>query len=110
VGSAADFIEQYAVGMARRVFGEAALPRADRDARAVARWLVRQKPLPETINARELRRMANGPGIADANRVSAALDELAEAGWVRPAPSRAAGHGRQRQDWAVNPALRQVCR
>jgi hypothetical protein len=105
VAAAADFLEQYAVPMARRVFGEAALPQAERDARTIARWLLRQNPLPEIINARDLRRMADGPGIRDAYRMNAALEELAEADWVRPARARAAGYGRTRLDWAVNPAL-----
>jgi hypothetical protein len=108
VAAAADFLEQYAVPMARRVFGEAALPQRERDARTIGRWLVRQNPLPETINARDLRRMADGPGIGDADRVNAALDELADAGWVRSAPTRAGGYGRQRLDWAVNPGLAEM--
>ena len=106
VGSAADFLERYAVPMARRVFGEASLPKPERDARAVARWLARQKPVLVTINERELRRVSGGPGIRDAGRMAAAIAELAEAGWLRPAPSRSDGYGRRRQDWAVNPAIR----
>ena len=105
VAAAADFLEQYAVPMARRVFGEAALPQAEGDARTLARWLVRQNPPLATINARDLRRMADGPGIRDANRINAALEELTEAGWVRPAPTRARGYGRHRLDWSVNPAV-----
>ncbi|HJU19082.1 MAG TPA: DUF3987 domain-containing protein, partial [Stellaceae bacterium] len=108
--SAADFLESYAVPMARRVFGEAALPQAERDARTLARWLVRQEPVPEIINERDLRRMADGPGIRDAARMAAALAELAEGGWARPAPARAEGHGRPRQDWAVNPAVSRLDR
>ena len=65
--------------MARRVFGEAALPQSERDAHGLARWLVQQKPIPETINARELRRMAGGPSIPDSARMADALDELADA-------------------------------
>ena len=105
VAAAADFLESYAVPMARRVFRESALPQAERDARTLARWLVRQVPLPKTINARVLRRMSRGPGIATTERINDALDELTEAGWVRPEPARAGGHGRQRHDWSVNPAL-----
>ena len=108
VEAAADFLEKYAVPMARRVFGEAALPQAERDAHAIARWLVKQTPIPEIINERDLRRMGDGPGIRDVDRMAAAFGELAEAGWVRPAPARASGYGRQRHDWAVNPALRGV--
>ena len=110
VAAAADFLERYAVPMARRVFGEASLPKSERDARAIARWLTKQKPVPDTINEREMRRMSGGPGIREAARISAAMTELVDAGWLRPAPSRSEGHGRQRQDWAVNPAVRGMAR
>jgi plasmid stabilization system protein ParE len=33
------------------------LPRAERDTRAIARWLIRQNPVPDIVNARDLRRM-----------------------------------------------------
>ena len=103
--AAITFLEQFALPMARRTFGAAALPQAERDARRLARWLVRQTPLPETVNAKELRRMSQGPAIQDAERMETALRELAAAGWVREAPNRASGHGRPRKDWAVNPSL-----
>jgi hypothetical protein len=101
------FLADYAMPMARRAFGEAALPEAERDARRLARWYLRQPaPRPETLNARKLRRMADGPGLLTAPRITAALEELAELGWCRPAPGReGGGAGRQRGDWAVNPAL-----
>lgn len=100
------FLSAYAVPMARRAFGEAALPEAERDARRLARWLLKQQPRPTTLNVRELRRMANGPGIANAARVMAALDELAALSWVRASPGRdGEHHGRPRNDWTVNPAL-----
>ncbi|MBI0535090.1 DUF3987 domain-containing protein [Roseomonas sp. KE2513] len=101
------FLADYAVPMARRVFGEAALPQAERDARTLARWYLRQPvPRPETLNARGLRRMGNGPGLPNAERIGGALAELAELGWVRPDPTRAGEHaGRSRGDWRVNPGL-----
>ncbi len=103
------FLADYAVPMARRAFGEAALPEAERDARRLARWVLRQSPMPDTLNARALRRMGNGPGIQTPDRIEVALAELAELGWVRPAPGReGGGKGRQRGDWTVNPALREV--
>ena len=102
------FLADYAVPMARRAFGEAALPEAERDARRLARWLRRQSPIPETLNARALRRQADGPGIATPERIEAALGELKHLGLVDPAPAReGGGKGRQRADWAVNPALRE---
>jgi hypothetical protein len=103
------FLAAYAVPMARRVFGEAALPEAERDARRLARWLLRQDPCPEVLNARVMRRQADGPGIPKADRITGALGELAELGWVRSALAREGG-GRPRGDWAVNPAVRAAAR
>jgi hypothetical protein len=101
------FLADYAVPMARRAFGEAALPDAERDARRFARWYLRQTlPRPAILNARKLRREGNGPGIASAERIEAALAELAELGLVRRAPGReGGGTGRPRADWAVNPLM-----
>ncbi len=98
------FLQLFAVPMARRVFGAAALPEAERDAARLAKWLARQAPLPGVINARVLR-LGEGLMIPDAARMEAALVELAEAGWVREAPGNAGAMGRRRKDWAVNPAL-----
>jgi hypothetical protein len=99
-------LADYFVPMARRAFGETALPRPEKDARRLARWLLRREPVPRTLNVRELRRMADGPGVPDAARLEAALHELAALGWVRQAPSSRAGlGGRARNDWLVNPAL-----
>lgn len=103
---AMSLLQDYAIPMARRCFGEAALPQAERDARTLARWLLRQQPMPAALNARDLRRRANGPGIKTAERINAALAELAALGVVRAAPARDGGAGRQREDWEVNPKLR----
>jgi hypothetical protein len=63
VTRALGFLADYAVPMARRAFGEAALPEAERDARRLARWLLRQSPVPETLNARALRRLGTDPAF-----------------------------------------------
>lgn len=101
---ALDFPEDYAAPMARRCFGEAALPEAERDARRLARWLRRQTSVPAIVNARALRRMTDGPGIGNPARIEAALEELAALGCVRRNASGGGGH-RPRGDWSVNPAL-----
>ena len=107
---AVTFLEDYAVPMARRAFGEAALPQAERDARRLARWILRQKSRPATLNAKELRRAPNGPGIPDAGRVDAALAELEGLGWVRKAePNRAGMGGRSRADWTPHPDIASGC-
>ena len=51
--SAVVFLEDYATPMARRCFGEAALPQQDRDAIALARWITAQAPVPEVLNERD---------------------------------------------------------
>jgi hypothetical protein len=78
-------LEGYALPMARRAFGEAALPQADRDAVALARWLRAREPMPATVNARDLRHADALPTRKPA-RYDRALAELDAAGWVRPAP------------------------
>lgn len=102
MAAALDFLESYALPMARRCFGDAALPQAERDAVALAKWIRRNRP--GAVNARELRHAGAIP-TREAERYDAALAELEAAGWVRPAPA-SAGPGRRRKDWSVNPAVR----
>jgi hypothetical protein len=104
--AAVRFLESYALPMARRCFGAAAMARHERDATTLARWLAARSPLPAVLNVRDLRRMADGPAIGDGDRIREALDVLAEAGWVRRAPAREGTRkGRQRDDWQVSPHL-----
>jgi hypothetical protein len=102
--AAMGFLESYACPMARRCFGDAALPQAERDAVALAKWIRRNRP--ETVNARQLRQAGAIP-TREAERYDAALAELEAAGWVRQAFTRAGDHaGRRRKDWTINPGLR----
>jgi hypothetical protein len=102
------FLDAYATPMARRCFGEAAMPQVDRDAIALARWIAAQKPLPDVVNARELRKSAV-LSTKEPQRYDDALSELGEAGWGRAVPTRAGGSaGRQRKDWAINPRLKKL--
>ena len=85
VAAATELLNAYSIPMARRTFGEAALPEADRDAIALARWLLRQAPVPSIINARDLRH-ADALPTREAERYDTALAELVLANWVKPAP------------------------
>jgi hypothetical protein len=76
--------------MTRRCFGDAARPQVERDAAGLAKWLLTQKPLPVVVNARVMRHAGAIP-TREAARHDAALAELADAGWLRPQPSRAGG-------------------
>jgi hypothetical protein len=98
-------LDGYLIPMAVRTFGEAALPLPERDAAALARWIVRQHPVPEVVNARELRIKAALP-TRQPERYDLALAELVEPRRLRPAPGRAGDNaGRRRKDFEVNPAV-----
>ena len=87
-----------------RVYGDAALPKDQRDAMAVARWLLKHKP--EKINARLLRLQAAIQGVKTAEAMDAALDVLVDARWLTPAGTRQGGtRGRESKDFIVNPAV-----
>ena len=108
--AAIGFLEGYAMPMAKRAFGDAAWPQAERDAAALGKWLLAQRPLPALVNARALRqRLRCTP--ASAERYDAALAELEAAGWVRPQPiarrrqGRAAEQGLGGQPRAGAPAM-----
>ncbi len=98
-------IDDYFKPMAERAYGDAALSPADRNAAALAKWLQRTKP--DKINLRDLQRGGGIPALKDRDALKGAVDVLVEAGWLKPAPSRAGGtQGRQRVDYEVNPVIR----
>jgi hypothetical protein len=98
------FLDSYALGMARRAFGDAGQPQADRDAVAIARWIMAQAPMPEVINLNSLRRH-HAPIGRDAEHYHAAFAELAAVGWVRLVAPPIGLPGRKPVNWAVNPRL-----
>jgi hypothetical protein len=97
------FLDAYAVPMARRCFGEAAWPQADRDAATLARWITEQVPIPEVLELRIVRRQ-HAPIGRDAARYDAAAHELVTAGWLRPVPRT--GTLDRSKRWFVRPGLR----
>ena len=99
-------MESYCLPMARRCFVDASLPEVERDARMLARWIIRQPLEVTVINARELRQNRVIPGRVLAIRYDAALSELADAGWIRELPTRAGVTvGRRKKDWEINRLL-----
>lgn len=102
--AAISFLTEYAVPMALRALGEAALPQVEQDTTAIARWIAAADPMPATINARDLRRR-HSPIGQTSDRYEAALTELELAGWLRPAPAPK-GRGRKPKTFEVNPALK----
>jgi hypothetical protein len=84
-----------------RVFAEASLPQAQRDAMAVGRWLLKNRPT--TINTRELRRQVGFPGPKESKALDGAIEMLVDARWLIQPPND--GPGRPRKDFVVNPAI-----
>jgi len=100
VGDAIDLVDSYFLPMAERVFGDSAIPIADRNATALARHL-RQAREP-TFNARLVRRSMGG-ALRDAAAMEAACTALVDAGIIRAITSL--GMGRKPKDFEVNPAI-----
>lgn len=107
VEAVADFMESYAIAMAARVYGDAALPQVERNAATLARYIQRKKL--KRVNARTLRREARLPGLRDAPPMQEAIAALVDADWLRPDSSRKGDTpGRHRADYTVNPTVWRV--
>lgn len=99
-----DFVAGYALPMAERVYGDAALPAVERNAATLAKHIQRNKL--KAINSRDLMREDRLPGLREAASLDPAIEALCEAGWLRPDPHRKGNTtGRSSKDYAVNPAI-----
>ncbi|MEG3178184.1 DUF3987 domain-containing protein [Sphingomonas sp. RB3P16] len=104
-----EFVDDYAKASALRVFGDAALPEAERNAAALARYILKTKA--QRINARDIRRTSGIATLKQAQDVDAATEALAEAGWLRAAKEREGDTpGKPRKDFIVNPAVYEASR
>jgi hypothetical protein len=98
--SALALVEDYLKPMAARVFADASLSEAERDAATIARWVLREKP--SRINLRQLRRRGL-PNLREAEKAQAAVKVLEDADWARPLHERSGGgRGRTRSDYEIN--------
>lgn len=108
--AAASWIDDYAKPMAARVYGDASLPLAERNAATLARYIV--KAGLRSINKRELKRSPHKsalPGLRDAKHMDAAVEVLIDADWLRPAPTRdGEAPGRAMANYVVNPSVHEV--
>jgi hypothetical protein len=100
--------DEYFASHALRTFQDAALSKAERDARTIARWLASKagdKNPPSSITLREVYREKH-LGVRDRNEAYPALEILADSGWVRAATSRAGDRpGRMSERYEVLDAL-----
>lgn len=103
----ADFVSGYALPMAERVYGDAALPQDERNAATLARHIKKRRL--RSINTRELQRADRLPGLREAADIAPAVEALVEAGWLRLDGRRRGGTvGRHSSDYLVNPAIHGV--
>jgi hypothetical protein len=104
---AIEFFETYAKPAAVRVLGDAALPPVERDAATIAKRIVRDKLT--KINARDIYTRWAIPSLRLAQPVSDAIEQLVDADWLRPAPSRQGDTvGRAKKDFVVNPQVHEI--
>ncbi|MDE2006579.1 MAG: DUF3987 domain-containing protein [Rhodospirillales bacterium] len=103
--AAATLMADYFVPMGERVYGDAAIPKADRDAATLARWIFSRRPA--EVLVRHLQREVRLSGLGTAEAIHAAAKVLVEADWLRP-PQRDPGPGRPRMAYPVNPRLREA--
>ena len=100
--AACALVADYAMPMAARVFGDAAVPKRERDAATLARWILSTRA-PE-VHVRRLQKEIRLPGLSMAEDIHMACWTLVEAGWLRELTAGGAV-GRPRATYIVNPAL-----
>ena len=97
-------MSDYFLPMARRAYGDAALPADERAARTLAKWIIKERTT--TINKSTLRRKTKLAGLRSKPEIDDAVEILEEAEWMRPAPARKGDTaGRSRSDYTVNPKV-----
>ena len=105
--AAAEWVDDYAKPMAERVYGDAALPRVERNAAVLARYIVKQGF--RSINLRTLKRTPHKsrlPALRSSEAMNETVAHLVDAGWLLPDLSRDGDMpGRQRLDFLVNPGV-----
>ncbi|AKM06120.1 DUF3987 domain-containing protein [Pelagerythrobacter marensis] len=106
LAAAIKWVEGYAKPMAARVYGDAAVPEAERNAALLARYIRRERL--SLVNLRELRRSPHKPHLKPLQPKGAledAVELLENASWLRPEWHREGGPGQPRKDYIVNPKV-----
>lgn len=107
LSAAIELVQQYFAPMAERVFGDASLPGAERNAATLAREIKRRRT--PRINACDVRRNWRLDGLRESASVDAAFQELVDAGWLKHDGHRDGNsRGRTRKDFLVNPRVKEL--
>jgi hypothetical protein len=99
--------DEFFASHARRTFQDAALPEPERHARTIARYLASFAggAEPSAITIRDVYRTKH-LGVTDRDKAHVAVQILVDAGWLRPAPSRAGEHpGRKSERFDIPDGL-----
>jgi hypothetical protein len=101
--AAAHLLGDYFTPMAERVYGDAAIAMADRNAATLARWIKSERP--SEVYVRHLQREVRLPWLTTADAIHAAAAVLVDADWLIP-PGPVAEFGRKRREaYIINPRL-----
>ena len=106
VEAACGLLDDYFIPMTERVYGDAAVPAAERHAMTLVRHLRRERY--KTFNARTLRREIGG-ALRAAAVMDTACATLLESGLIRAVERKPTGPGRPAHDFHVNPVLHGGC-
>ena len=97
--------------MADRVYGDASLPKVERNAATLAKAILEKGQSLKRLNASDVRRYWRLPSLRYAKDVDAAFAELAGRQWFKPDPSReGVTKGRQTKDFEINHRLWRVAK
>src|SRR6266851_10245813 len=99
--AAAHLLADCYMPMGERVYGDAAIPAADRNAATLARWIKSERP--SEVYVRHLQREVRLPGLTTADVIHAAAAVLVDADWLMSSRPASQGPGRPREGYAINP-------
>jgi hypothetical protein len=102
LSAACRLVADYFMPMAERVYGDAAVPEAERNAITLARWIHKTKA--KEVNTRSLQRDARLPGMRTADTIKVACATLIDADWLRP-PAPGSRRAKAKSDYPVNPII-----
>jgi hypothetical protein len=101
--AAAALVDEYLLPMAERVFGDAVATANERNAAALARWIIKERPA--EVHIRDLQRNVRLPGLRTSQLIKLAANALVEADWLRPPVKTVFGQPRHTVSYSVNPKL-----
>ena len=104
VAAAVRLVTEYFWPHARAALRQLGLTERHTQERKVLRWLQAECGPGSEVSATDIRRDALGQSL-DAKLTAVLIEELVQAGWLRPAPIEKDGRGRPPRRWFINPLL-----